>query len=158
MYFKALIKEETKTDFGIVPKTQEYYIPALNYTDAENIFKELINLDMICKECISIENRKQLEFKKILKEEIEGVVGDDSDFYYKVAVKFSTGEGNKTATNNFYVSNDSCDAYKKISEYISKVGYMSDSEIISIVKKDRIKTIFEMTNEDYKLAYDNIVK
>jgi len=88
MYFKALIKEETKTDFGIVPKTQEYYIPALNYTDAENIFKELINLDMICKECISIENRKQLEFKKILKEEIEGVVGDDSDFYYKVAVKF----------------------------------------------------------------------
>lgn len=157
LYFKASVKEETKTDFGIVPKTQEYYVPALNYTDAENIFKELINRDLMCIDCVSDEGKKMYEFKKILKEEVEDVIGSDDEFYYKVAVKFTVGEGNKTATSNFYVSNENANVYEKMKTFIDKVGYMCDAEIISIVKKDRIKTIFEMTNEDYKSVYDDIV-
>lgn len=158
LYFRLSVKEETKTDFGVVPKTQEYYIPALNYTDAENIFKELVNRDMICQECITTEGKKLLEFKKIIKEEIEDVIGNGDNFYYKVGIKFSTGESNKTSTANFYVSNEDADIYKKVSEHITKKGYLCDAEIISIIKKDRIKWIFERTDEDYKLVYENIVK
>lgn len=158
LYFKAFILEQTKTDFGVVPKTQEYYVPALNYKDAENIFKELINQDMICQECVTDEGKKMFELKKILKEEFEDVIGNGDNFYYKVGVKFTTGEGNKSSTANFYVSNEDANVYDKMTKHITKVGYLCDAEIVSIVKKDRIKWIFEKTDEDYKSVYDSIVK
>lgn len=156
-FFHAIVLEQTQTEFGIVPKTQEYYISAINYTDAEKIFKELINRNMICNSCISDENGKLVEFKKILKEEIEGVIDADENFYYKVIVKFNIGEGTKTAKYNFYIANENINIYDKLTKFISNLGYMSEYEIISIVKKDKIETIFDMSNVDYKLVYDEII-
>jgi len=162
IYFKAIIKEQTQTEFGIVPKSQEYYIPATNYEKSEKIFKELIKKELICIGCLGDgEGNKVFEIKKILKEEISDVVGDDSECYYKIIVRFSVesdDKSTKTSNTNMYVSaEDAKEAFEKVTEFIKVGGYLCDHEIVSIVKKDKIKTIFKTNDEDYVEVTKNIV-